>query len=114
MKNTPVPYIFHHTTTIQELIMPTYTRKTIDQKIADAEAKLKKLKTLKSGKTPAVALTAQSEGMAQLLTEITAVATTHKTTIAEVIMAVARIKKTGLKIENAKQNRSKSFDMIGQ
>lgn len=93
--------------------MPARTRKTIEQKIADTEARLKQLKSLKSGKAPALSLTAESEGMAQLLADLSAVAATHRTSVAEVIKAVARIKKTGLKIENPRQ-RTKSFEMIGQ
>ncbi len=74
-------------------------RRTTAQMITDLEAEIKALKVKsKKKKDEGLFLTDKNDGMEQLLVSVVAVATTHKTTVAEVVKAIARIKKTGLKI----------------
>ncbi len=82
-------------------------RRTIDQIIADTEAKLKALKGKKSvNAKPQTKLTSDSVGMSELLDNFAGVMKQHDLTAAEVIKAVARIKKTGLTIEGARKPRT--------
>lgn len=86
-------------------------RKTVEQQIATTKAKLKALRAaqkeqLKSKlKNKIKDLTKDSEGMTELLAAIEAVSKTHKIKVPEVIKVVARIKRTGLRIENAIRGR---------
>ena len=101
-------YMCYHVAPISSkgLIMAR-VRRTIDQIIADTEAKLKALKGKKSVNVKAqTKLTSDSAGMGELLDNFSSVMKQHNVTAAEVIKAVARIKKTGLTIEGARKPRT--------
>lgn len=78
-------------------------RKTIEEQIKAAEDLVKKLKTTKKeqAKKSDNVLTTESAGIADVIVAIEAAAKENKCTLADVIKAVSRIKRTGLKIENA-------------
>ena len=79
------------------------TRKTKEQLLQDAEDRVKKLKAeiKEAGKKKAAKMTKDSDGIAAAITAIESAAKSNKSTLAEVIKAIASIKRTGLKIENA-------------
>lgn len=79
------------------------TRKTIEEQIAAAEELVKKLKTTKKerAKKKDNKLTKESVGIADAIIAIEAAAKENKCNLADVIKAIAGIKRTGLKIENA-------------
>ena len=83
--------------------MATRKRKTIEEQIEAAEELVKKLKTAKKAqaKKSENVLTKKSVGVADAITAIEKAAKENKCTLADVIKAVSRIKRTGLKIENA-------------
>lgn len=82
-------------------------RRTIDQIIADTEARLKALQSKKAvSAKPQTKLTSDSAGMSELLDNFAAVAKQNNVTTADVIKAVARLKKTGLTIEGARKPRA--------
>ena len=70
-------------------------KKTIDQQIAAAEAKLAKLKAMKEG----TALDKTSPGMDQLQAALDVVCKENSCTVVDVIKTVSRLRKLGLKIE---------------
>lgn len=76
-------------------------RKSIEQQIADATAKLDKLKAKQKNLNSE--LTAESNGMDQLIEMVTTVAKTNKVKVSDVVIAIAKIKKTMLKIESTKR-----------
>lgn len=83
--------------------MVSKNKLTIDEKIALAEKKLKKLQDQKkTGKS--IKLTKDSIGMEALLAHLDDVASKNKVKISEVILAVARIKRTGLKLVAAEKD----------
>ncbi len=74
-------------------------RRSKDQLIADLEAKLKRLKDqLSAGKE--VVLTKDSPGLAEVIATIENAVVQNNTSVAEIIKAISRIKRTGLKFEN--------------
>ena len=75
-------------------------RRSKEERIAELEAKIQKLKE-KSAPVKAVKLDKSSLGMDELLVAIDNAAEQNAVSVAEIIKAVARIKRTGLKIENA-------------
>lgn len=82
-------------------------RRTIDQIIADTEAKLKALKGKKSVNVKVqTKLTSDSAGMGELLDNFAAVMKRNNASAADVIKALARLKKTGLTIEGARKPRT--------
>lgn len=89
-------------------------KRTIDQRIAEAQAKLKALEEKKKAKeekvlkTKKVILTKDSAGMPELLSQIQEVANANKMKVAEVVMAISRIKRTGLIF----RHRSTNFDDV--
>jgi hypothetical protein len=96
--------------------MVTRTRRTIEERISEAQAKLKTLEKMKSAreeKTKALkanknVLTKESVGVVELLNQIDAVANQNGVKVADVIKAVAKIKRTGLIIEH----KSTRFDDV--
>lgn len=90
--------------------MVSRTRKTVDDRIADAKAKLVALKAKKKEKAQkerekkknlmSVALTKDSAGMQELLNQIGVVMTQNKVKAADVIKAASRFKRTGLTFED--------------
>lgn len=79
----------------------TRVRRTIEQQIADMEAKLKKLKN-RSDKKIQAGLNKESEGMAALSAAIDAVCAANKASVSDVIMAIARMRKARLIITSSK------------
>lgn len=76
-------------------------RRTIEQQIADMEAKIKKLKNRGDKKSQAE-LNKDSEGMAALSAAIDAVCVANKASVSDVIMAVARVRRARLIITSSK------------
>ncbi len=70
-------------------------KKTLQQQIEEAEAKLKSLKAKQSEKV----LEKTSPGVDQLLAAIDVVTKANKCSVFDVLKSVSRIKKTGAKIE---------------
>lgn len=89
----------------------TRGRRSVEQQIEATKAKLKALRVAQKTKAKAKAagkagaLTKESEGMAALFAAMDTVARAHGMKVPEVIKNVARIRRTGLKIENAKRPR---------
>jgi hypothetical protein len=75
-------------------------RRSKEERIAELEAKIQKLKEI-SATVKAVKLDKASPAMDELLVAIDNAAEQNAVSVAEIIKAVARIKRTGLKIENA-------------
>ena len=75
------------------------TRKTIDEIIAEQEAKLKALKAKKRNavKGKKKEITRDSEGLANLLTTLEAVAKANKVKKPVLIRALAKLTRSGLK-----------------
>ena len=73
--------------------------KSKEERIAALEAQIQKLKA-QSAKPKEVKLTKDSAGITAVLSAIEDAATLNEVSVAEIIKAVARIKRTGLKIEN--------------
>lgn len=85
-------------------------RKTKEELLEEAKKRVEKLKQeiKDAGKKKSEKLTKDSEGIAAVILAIESAAKANKSTLAEVIKAIASIKRTGLKIENAKrQQKSK-------
>jgi len=78
------------------------TRKTIDEIIAAQEAKLKELKAKKrnAAKGMKKEITRESEGIANLLITLEAVARANKVKKPVLIRAVAKLTRSGLKFSN--------------
>lgn len=81
----------------------TRARKTIDEKISELQTQLKAAKEAKKiqAKKKDNKLTKESAGIVNAITAIEAAAKENKCNLADVIKAIASIKRTGLKIENA-------------
>jgi len=88
-----------------------YTRKTKEELLQEAKDRVKKIEAeiQAASKKKTVKLTKNSEGIAEAIDAITKAAEANKSTLAEVIKAIASIKRTGLRIENAV---SKSADYL--
>lgn len=88
--------------------------KSIDEKIAELQQKMKELRQQKKLATKAKAvkpakpeLGKDSSGIAALLDQIDAVAENNKVKVSEVIKLVSRLKRTGLKIEDRPRRSAK-------
>lgn len=81
------------------------TKKTKEELLIEAEAKVKTIrKQIKAEKDKQnAALTKDSEGMAAAIAAIESVANANKVKVADVIRAIAKIKRAGLKIESTRQ-----------
>ena len=84
-------------------------RRSKEERIAELEAKIQKLKE-KSATVKAVKLDKASPAMDELLVAIDNAAELNAVSVAEIIKAVARIKRTGLKIENAARKSTESVE----
>ena len=84
-------------------------RRSKEERIAELEAKIQKLKE-KSAPVKAVKLDKASPAMDELLVAIDNAAEQNAVSVAEIIKAVARIKRTGLKIENAARKSTESVE----
>ncbi|GBG13590.1 response regulator receiver protein [Novimethylophilus kurashikiensis] len=90
--------------------MVTRVKRTIEDRIADTQAKLKSLQTEKKKlqSSKAKKLTKASIGVAELLKQIDSVAKENDVKVADVIKLAARLKRTGLVIEH----KSSRFDDV--
>lgn len=89
--------------------MVTRAKRTIEDRIADTQAKLKLLQSEKKLElTKAKKLTRASAGMAELLKQIDSVAKHNNVKAADVIKLAAKLKRTGLVIEH----KSTRFDEV--
>lgn len=90
--------------------MVTRAKRTIEDRIADTQAKLKLLQNEKKKleQTKAKKLTRASAGMAELLKQIDSVAKHNNVKAADVIKLAAKLKRTGLVIEH----KSTRFDEV--
>lgn len=88
------------------------TKKTKEELLQEAEAKVKSIKQqIKAEKLKQnAALTSESAGMAEAVTAIEAAAKMNKVKVADVIKAIAKIKRTGLKIESTRQSGHYFYD----
>ena len=84
-------------------------RRTKEERIADLEAQIQKLKE-RAAPAKEVKLDKASPGMAELIIAIESAAEQNTVSVAEIIKAVARIKRTGLKIENAVRKSTESAE----
>jgi hypothetical protein len=77
----------------------TRTRRSIDEKIAEQEAKLKELKAAKrnAAKGNKKEITRDSDGVANLLAAVDAVAKANKIKKPVLIRAIAKLTRSGLK-----------------
>lgn len=75
-------------------------RRTKEERIAELEAKIQKLKE-SSAAPKQVKLTKDSAGIQTVISAIEDAAQLNEVSVAEIIKAVARFKRTGLKIENS-------------
>lgn len=82
-------------------------RRTIDERIAAIQVKLKELEAKKekqsSKKQAQITLTKESKGMPELIQQLDLVIKENKIKAAEVVMLLARLKRTGLKLSKSKQ-----------
>jgi hypothetical protein len=86
-------------------------RRTKEERIAALEAQIQKLKN-KSAPVKAVKLDKASPGMTELIASIESVAEQNSVSVAEIIKAVARIKRTGLKIDDAVRKSTESAECL--
>lgn len=75
-------------------------RRTKEERIAELEAKIQKLKE-SSAAPKLIKLTKDSDGISSVISAIENAAELNQVSVAEIIKAVARFKRTGLKIENS-------------
>ena len=74
-------------------------RRTKEERIADLEAQIQKLKQ-KSSTPKEIKLTKESHGITTAISAIENAAKLNSVSVGDVIKAISRIKRTGLKIEN--------------
>lgn len=75
-------------------------RRSNEERIKELEAKIKKLKE-QSIIEKEVKLTKESAGIAEAIAAIENAALINNISVAEIVKAISRLKRTGLKIENA-------------
>jgi len=80
--------------------MTTRKRRTAEEQIAAYKAKIKELEQAEKDKSKKIKVTKDSEGMQELFALMDKVAKTHKLKMPAFIREVARIRRTGLKIED--------------
>jgi hypothetical protein len=76
-------------------------RRTKEERIAALEAQIQKLKEKAPAAPKEIKLTKESAGITTLISAIEDAANLNEVSVAEIIKAVARIKRTGLKIESS-------------
>ena len=88
------------------------TKKTKEELLKEAEAKVKNIRQqikIEKEKQNA-ALTKQSEGMAVAIAAVESVAKANKVKVSDVIRAIAKIKRAGLKIESTRETGHYFYD----
>ena len=88
------------------------TKKTKEELLKEAEAKVKSIRQqIKNEKDKQkAALTKDSDGMATAIAAVENVAKSNKVKVADVIRAIAKIKRAGLKIENSRESGHYFYD----
>jgi len=86
------------------------TKKTLEQQIEEAEAKLKELKAKQKEKV----LEKTSPGMDQLLAAIEAVKTDNDCSVFDILRSVSRIKKTGATLIPAVKKKKETNTTDGE
>ena len=76
-------------------------RRTKEERIAALEAQIQKLKEKAAAAPKEIKLSKESAGIAETISAIETAAELNEVSVAEIIKAVARIKRTGLKIEDS-------------
>lgn len=88
------------------------TKKTKEELLKEAEAKVKNIRQqikIEKEKEKA-ALTKHSEGMAVAIAAVESVAKANKVKVSDVIRAIAKIKRAGLKIESTRETGHYFYD----
>ena len=88
------------------------TKKTKEELLKEAEAKVKTIRQqikIEKDKQKA-ALSKDSEGMAVAIAAVEGVAKANKVKVADVIRAIAKIKRAGLKIESSRESGHYFYD----
>ncbi len=87
-------------------------KKSKEELLKEAEAKVKTIRQqIKAEKAKQnSALTKESEGMAAAIAAVESVANANKVKIADVIKAIAKIKRAGLKIESTRESGHYFYD----
>lgn len=90
----------------------TRTKKSTEELLQEAEARVKSLKQqIKIEKNrQKSALSSASEGMSAAIDAIENAAKANKVKVADIIKAIAKIKRTGLKIENSREKGHYFYD----
>ncbi len=88
------------------------TKKTKEELLKEAEAKVKTIKQqIKIEKDKQkTALTKDSEGMTVAIAAVESAAKANKVKVADVIRAIAKIKRAGLKIESTRESGHYFYD----
>ena len=76
-------------------------RRTKEERIAALEAQIQKLKENSGTAKKQIKLTKENSGITTAISAIENAAELNEVTVAEIIKAIARFKRTGLKIENS-------------
>lgn len=87
-------------------------KKSTEELLQEAEAKVKSLKQqikIEKNRQSAI-LTKDSDGMAAAINAVENVAKINKVKVADVIKAIAKIKRAGLKIESAREKGHYFYD----
>jgi len=79
--------------------MATRKRLTAEERIAAYKEKIKEIELAEKAKGKSAKVTKSSEGMQDLFALMDTVAKLHKLTMPQLVREVARIRRTGLKIE---------------
>lgn len=88
------------------------TKKSTEELLQEAEAQVKSLKQqikIEKNRQKAV-LSIESEGMSAAINAIENAAKANKVKVADIIKAIARIKRTGLKIESTREKGHYFYD----
>jgi cysteinyl-tRNA synthetase len=111
IKRTIKLWLFQFYRGIFTMVTPR-AKKTKEELLKEAEAKVKSIRQqikIEKDKQKA-ALTKESEGMAAAIAAIENVAKANKVKVADVIRAIAKIKRAGLKIESTREQGHYFYD----
>ncbi len=89
--------------------MATRVKKTLEEQLVDAEAKVEDIKNRIKESKKAV-LSIDSEGMKEAIDAVDAAAKANSATIGDVLIRIAKIKRTGLTIAKAARSKKKADD----
>ncbi len=80
--------------------MATTKRLTAEERIAAYKAKIKEIEQAEKAKSKKAKITKDSEGLKELFALMDTVAKQHKLKMPQFVREIARIRRTGLKIED--------------